>query len=53
MSDSADRLYLFDNTPRDGAQTQGVDFSLADKRRIALLFDGLDLAYNKGGRRQP
>ncbi len=28
-----ERLYLFDTTLRDGAQTNGVDFTLADKLR--------------------
>ena len=28
---SKERLYIFDTTLRDGAQTQGVDFSLDDK----------------------
>ena len=32
---SRDRLYLFDTTLRDGAQTQGVDFTVADKAAIA------------------
>ena len=32
---SKERLYLFDTTLRDGAQTTGVDFSLEDKRLIA------------------
>ena len=32
---SRERLYLFDTTLRDGAQTQGVDFSVEDKRTIA------------------
>ncbi|MFX8785944.1 hypothetical protein ABTM90_19180, partial [Acinetobacter baumannii] len=36
-----ERLYLFDTTLRDGAQTTGVEFSLADKRRIIALLDGL------------
>ncbi len=44
-----ERLYLFDTTLRDGAQTTGVDFSLADKRRIAVLLDGLGLDYIEGG----
>ncbi len=30
-----ERLYLFDTTLRDGAQTNGVDFTLADKLAIA------------------
>jgi len=32
-----ERLYLFDTTLRDGQQTQGVDYSAEDKRRIAAL----------------
>ena len=43
------RLYLFDTTLRDGAQTQGVDFSLEDKRRIAATLDELGLDYIEGG----
>ena len=31
---SRERLYLFDTTLRDGAQTNGVDFTLADKLAI-------------------
>ena len=30
-----ERLYLFDTTLRDGAQTNGVDFTLNDKLVIA------------------
>ena len=44
-----ERLYLFDTTLRDGAQTTGVDFSLEDKRRIAALLDDLGLDYVEGG----
>jgi 2-isopropylmalate synthase len=43
------RLYLFDTTLRDGAQTTGVDFSLEDKRRIASILDALGLDYIEGG----
>ena len=32
---SKERLYLFDTTLRDGAQTNGVDFTLHDKQVIA------------------
>ncbi|MDQ0394257.1 citramalate synthase [Labrys monachus] len=43
------RLYLFDTTLRDGAQTTGVDFSLPDKRAIAHLLDDLGIDYIEGG----
>ncbi|MEQ9150457.1 MAG: citramalate synthase, partial [Parvibaculum sp.] len=43
------RLYLFDTTLRDGAQTTGVDFSVEDKRLIAGLLDELGLDYVEGG----
>jgi len=45
----ADRVYLFDTTLRDGAQTTGVDFSLADKIQIASLLDALGIDYVEGG----
>jgi 2-isopropylmalate synthase len=44
-----ERLYLFDTTLRDGAQTNGVDFTLADKLAIARLLDGLGIDYVEGG----
>jgi 2-isopropylmalate synthase len=44
-----ERIYLFDTTLRDGAQTQGVDFSAADKRQIALALDEFGLDYIEGG----
>ncbi|MEM8658907.1 MAG: citramalate synthase, partial [Pseudomonadota bacterium] len=44
-----ERLYLFDTTLRDGQQTQGVDFSLEDKARIAEALDTLGLDYIEGG----
>lgn len=46
---SKDRVYLFDTTLRDGAQTQGVDFSVGDKRTIAMALDRLGVAYIEGG----
>ena len=46
---SLDRVYLFDTTLRDGAQTTGVDFSLADKIQIAAMLDGLGIDYVEGG----
>ena len=44
-----ERLFLFDTTLRDGAQTTGVDFSVEDKRQIALALDSLGLDYIEGG----
>jgi 2-isopropylmalate synthase len=44
-----ERLYLFDTTLRDGAQTNGVDFTLADKLAIAAMLDELGIDYIEGG----
>src|SRR3954453_7151427 len=44
-----ERLYLFDTTLRDGAQTNGVDFTLHDKRLIAGMLDELGIDYVEGG----
>ena len=44
-----ERLYLFDTTLRDGAQTNGVDFTLADKLAIAGMLDELGVDYVEGG----
>src|SRR3979411_2816272 len=44
-----ERLYLFDTTLRDGAQTNGVDFTLNDKLAIAKMLDELGIDYVEGG----
>lgn len=44
-----DRIYLYDTTLRDGAQTQGVDFGPADKAAIARELDRLGIDYIEGG----
>ncbi len=44
-----EKLYIFDTTLRDGAQTQGVDFSLDDKLKIAQSLDDLGVDYIEGG----
>jgi 2-isopropylmalate synthase len=44
-----ERLYLFDTTLRDGAQTNGVDFTLADKLAIASMLADLGIDYVEGG----
>ncbi|QRZ14024.1 citramalate synthase [Paracoccus methylovorus] len=43
------RLYLYDTTLRDGQQTQGVQFSAAEKTEIALMLDQLGVDYIEGG----
>jgi 2-isopropylmalate synthase len=48
MSDDK-RVYLFDTTLRDGAQTQGVDFGVGDKLALALALDKLGVDYVEGG----
>jgi 2-isopropylmalate synthase len=44
-----ERLYLFDTTLRDGAQTNGVDFTLHDKLAIAGMLDDLGIDYVEAG----
>ncbi len=44
-----ERLYLYDTTLRDGQQTQGVQFSLAEKQQIAGMLDQLGVDYIEGG----
>jgi len=43
------RVYLFDSTLRDGAQTQGVDFNVLDKQAIAQALDKIGIDYVEGG----
>ncbi|WP_370049543.1 MULTISPECIES: citramalate synthase [Salipiger] len=45
----AEKLYLYDTTLRDGQQTQGVQFSTAEKLRIAEALDELGVDYIEGG----
>ena len=35
---SKEKIYIFDTTLRDGAQTEGVDFSVEDKNKIAKFY---------------
>ena len=46
---SKERLYIFDTTLRDGAQTQGVHFSIDEKTKIAHALDNLGVDYIEGG----
>jgi 2-isopropylmalate synthase len=46
---SRERLYLFDTTLRDGAQTAGIEFSLEDKISVLGLLEELGVDYIEGG----
>ncbi|WP_150525744.1 citramalate synthase [Roseibium sediminis] len=46
---SKERLYLFDTTLRDGAQTSGIDFSVTEKVVVAELLERLGVDYVEGG----
>ncbi len=44
-----ERLFIYDTTLRDGQQTQGVQFSTAEKQKIAVALDKLGVDYIEGG----
>ncbi|WGH78533.1 citramalate synthase [Jannaschia ovalis] len=44
-----ERLHLYDTTLRDGQQTQGVQFSAAEKHEIAGMLDALGVDMIEGG----
>ncbi|WP_149586894.1 citramalate synthase [Tabrizicola flagellatus] len=44
-----ERLWLYDTTLRDGQQTQGVQFSTAEKQQIARALDALGVDHIEGG----
>ena len=46
---SNDRVTIYDVTLRDGAQTEGIDFTSADKLVIAKELDQLGIDYIEGG----
>ena len=46
---SKDKVHIFDTTLRDGAQTEGVDFSLEDKSKIAKILSNIGVDYIEGG----
>ena len=44
-----EKIYIFDTTLRDGAQTEGVDFSIEDKNKIAKVLSDIGVDYVEGG----
>lgn len=45
----SDYITLYDSTLRDGAQSRGVDFTVADKLAIARELDKIGIDYIEGG----
>ncbi len=43
------KVKLYDTTLRDGAQTEGISFSVEDKLKIARLLDSAGIHYIEGG----
>lgn len=43
------KVTIYDTTLRDGAQTEGISYSLGDKVRIAMQLDLLGIHYIEGG----
>ncbi|NQT46525.1 MAG: citramalate synthase [Candidatus Omnitrophica bacterium] len=43
------KITLYDTTLRDGSQSEGISFSVADKVRIAQKIDELGIQYIEGG----
>lgn len=43
------KVFLYDTTLRDGAQTEGISFTVEDKLKIVRLLDDLGLHYIEGG----
>src|SRR5690606_30223383 len=44
-----ERLYVYDTTLRDGAQTAGIEFSLEDKISVVRLLEQIGVDYIEGG----
>src|SRR3954454_7756305 len=43
------RIHIYDTTPRDGSQGEGVNFSLQDKLLITRRLDELGVDFIEGG----
>ena len=44
-----EKIFIFDTTLRDGAQTEGVDFLVEDKNKIAKVLSEIGVDYIEGG----
>jgi len=43
------KVYLYDTTLRDGAQSEGISFSVVDKLHITEKLDELGVSFIEGG----
>src|ERR687890_873432 len=46
---TASDFHVFDTTLRDGAQREGVSYSVADKLAVARLMDDVGVGFIEGG----
>src|SRR4028118_1911103 len=46
---TASDFHVFDTTLRDGAQREGISYSVADKLAVARLLDSLGVGFIEGG----
>ncbi len=49
LSPLGDAFHVFDTTLRDGAQREGITYSVADKLSVATLLDELGVGFIEGG----
>ena len=49
LSPLGDTFHVFDTTLRDGAQREGISYSVADKIAVATLLDELGVGFIEGG----
>ncbi|RDI32884.1 citramalate synthase [Lentzea flaviverrucosa] len=49
MAGPTDAFHVYDTTLRDGAQREGISYSVTDKLAVARLLDGLGVGFIEGG----
>ncbi len=49
MTRPSDDFHVYDTTLRDGAQREGISYSVADKLQVARLLDGYGVGFIEGG----
>src|SRR6187549_1355084 len=49
MAGPTDEFHVYDTTLRDGAQREGISYSVTDKLAVARLLDSLGVGFIEGG----